>query len=215
MPEWISPSQFHASDGIDDWRVLGAGVGAHFTAGSLTAGADLVRAVAEAAREAGCDPAVDLRADGVTVRLPGTEHGLDARYVDLARRISAAAGEAGATADPAAVQDVQTAIDAMDIPSVRRFWAAVLAYEEWGDEDVVDPHRQGPPIWFQQMDAPRPQRNRIHFDVFVPHDQAQARIAAALAAGGRMVSDAHAPASWLLADPEGNEVCVATWQGRD
>ncbi|HEX8580806.1 MAG TPA: VOC family protein, partial [Acidimicrobiales bacterium] len=143
------------------------------------------------------------------------EHGLDARYVDLARRISAAAGEAGATADPAAVQDVQTAIDAMEIPSVRRFWAAVLAYEEWGDEDVVDPHRQGPPIWFQQMDAPRPQRNRIHFDVFVPHDQAQARIVAALAAGGRMVSDANAPASWLLADPEGNEVCVATWQGRD
>jgi 4a-hydroxytetrahydrobiopterin dehydratase len=24
-----------------------------------------------------------------------------------------------------------------------------------------------------------------------------------------------APAFWLLADPEGNEACVTTWQGRD
>ena len=65
------------------------------------------------------------------------------------------------------------------------------------------------------MDAPRPQRNRIHVDVWVPHDQAEARVAAALAAGGRLVSDTHAPAWWALADTEGNEADVATWQGRD
>ena len=65
------------------------------------------------------------------------------------------------------------------------------------------------------MDAPREQRNRIHLDVFVPHDQAEARIAAALDAGGRLVSDAHAPAWWTLADAEGNEADVATWMGRE
>lgn len=65
------------------------------------------------------------------------------------------------------------------------------------------------------MDVPRPQRNRIHLDVDVPHDEAPARIAAALAAGGVLLSDGAAPAFWVLADTEGNEVCVCTWQGRD
>ena len=34
-------------------------------------------------------------------------------------------------------------------------------------------------------------------------------------AGGRVVSDAMAPSGWVLADPEGNEACVATWIGTD
>jgi 4a-hydroxytetrahydrobiopterin dehydratase len=65
------------------------------------------------------------------------------------------------------------------------------------------------------MDAPRPQRNRIHVDLSLPHDQAEARVAAGLAAGGRLLSDAHAPMWWALADPEGNEIDIATWQGRE
>jgi 4a-hydroxytetrahydrobiopterin dehydratase len=84
-----------------------------------------------------------------------------------------------------------------------------------GDEDVVDPDLQGPPFWFQQMDAPRPQRNRIHIDLYIPHDQAEARVAAALAADGHVVNDENAPGWWTLADAEGNEVDVASWPDRD
>jgi 4a-hydroxytetrahydrobiopterin dehydratase len=85
-----------------------------------------------------------------------------------------------------------------------------------GPEDpLVDPVGQGPAIWFQQMDAPRPQRNRIHVDISVPHDEAPHRIHAALDGGGTLVSDARAPAFWVLADTEGNEACITTWQGRD
>nr|WP_281388983.1 VOC family protein [Kribbella qitaiheensis] len=73
----------------------------------------------------------------------------------------------------------------------------------------------GPAIWFQRMDRERPQRNRIHFDLCAPHDEAPQRIEAALAAGGRLVSATRAPAFWVLADVEGNEICVTTWQGRD
>ena len=91
----------------------------------------------------------------------------------------------------------------------------MLGYRQVGDEDLLDPRSYGPPFWFQQMDAPRPQRNRIHIDVWVPHDQAEARVAAAIAAGGHLVTDQHAPAWWVLADAEGNEACVATWMGRD
>ncbi|MEU8193455.1 VOC family protein [Microbispora amethystogenes] len=90
------------------------------------------------------------------------------------------------------------------------FWRALLGYEDRANspEDLIDPHRRGAAFYFQQMDAPRPQRNRVHVDVWVPYDQAEARIAAAIAAGGRLVSDAYAPSHWVLADPEGNEACV-------
>jgi 4a-hydroxytetrahydrobiopterin dehydratase len=117
-------------------------------------------------------------------------------------------------------QVLEIAIDAMDIAAIRPFWRAILGY---GDEAgksgptdaLVDPAWESPSIWFQQMDAPRPQRNRIHFDVSVPHDEARNRIQAALAAGGTLLYDAEAPAFWVLADAEGNEACVTTWQGRD
>jgi 4a-hydroxytetrahydrobiopterin dehydratase len=147
--------------------------------------------------------------------------------VALARRISEIASGLGLTTvagvgggSPRSVQVLEIAIDALDIAAVRLFWKAVLAYTDepghTGPEDpLVDPDGQGPAIWFQQMDAPRPQRNRIHLDVSVPHDEAQARIQATLAAGGVLVNDAEAPAFWVLADPEGNEACITTWQGRD
>jgi 4a-hydroxytetrahydrobiopterin dehydratase len=100
------------------------------------------------------------------------------------------------------------------------FWRAVLGYaDEPGSKlqpvAIVDPAGQLPAVWFQQMDEPRPQRNRIHLDISVPHDEAPRRIDAALAAGGVLVSDAEAPAFWVLADAEGNEACITTWQGRD
>ena len=58
-------------------------------------------------------------------------------------------------------------------------------------------------------------RNRIHVDVDVPPELAQARIDAALAVGGTLLSADAAPAFLVLADPEGNEACICTWQGRD
>ena len=93
------------------------------------------------------------------------------------------------------MQGLEIGIDALDIPAIRPFWRAVLGYVDEPGQDgppngLVDPVGQGPAIWFQQMDAPRPQRNRIHFDVSVPHDEAAGRIAAALAAGGRLTYEA-------------------------
>jgi 4a-hydroxytetrahydrobiopterin dehydratase len=217
----ITPREFHEAGGVGDWRVLGEGACAYFRTGSFPAGARLVRAIGELAGLDHHHPDVDLRRDGVIVRLISVtddHYGLSERDVELAREISAVARELGATADPTAVQTVQLTIDALVVPAVMPFWRAVLGYEHRADspdEDLVDPHGRGTSIWFQRMDAPRPQRNRVHIDVWVPHDQAEARVAAALAAGGRLVSDQHAPEWWTLADAEGNEVDVATWQRRD
>jgi 4a-hydroxytetrahydrobiopterin dehydratase len=219
MSETITPRQFHQADGIEDWRVLTNVAHAHFRTGSFAAGVGFVDAIGALAEAADHHPDVDLRPEGVTVRLttttPDPFFWLSERDVELARQISAAALELGVPADPTAVQLVQVTIDALVHPDVMKFWRAVLGYRQVGDEDLLDPHSSGPPFWFQQMDATRPQRNRIHIDVWVPHDQAEARIASALAAGGHLVSDEFAPAWWTLADAEGNEVDVATWMGRD
>ena len=164
------------------------------------------------AAASGHDPDVDVRPESVTVRLCAAGiGGLTSRDAGLAREISAAAARLQAPPGPAAVQHVQVAIDALDIARVRPFWHAVLGYHVAGEEVLLDAHRQGPTFWFQHMQSPRTGRNRFHIDVYLPHDQVQARIDAALAAGGRIVSDAHAPGWWTLADPEGNEADLAVW----
>ena len=220
MTERITPRQFHAANGVEDWRVVGDGACTYFRTGSFAAGARLVHAISQLAGLEDHHPDLDLRYGGATVRLITITHdyyGLSEGDVELARQISTMARELGVPADPSAVQTVQLTIDALVGPEVMPFWRAVLDYRDRGDspEDLIDPRGRGASFWFQQMDAPRPQRNRIHIDVWVPHDQAEARIKAALAAGGHLVFDKYAPAWSVLADAEGNEACVATWQGRD
>lgn len=214
-PKPITAGEFQAAAGVQDWRVLYDGAYAFFAAGSFARGVALVDAVSDLAEQANHHPDVDLRYRGVTVRLTTHEvGGLSDRDLALARRISDAAGALGIGADPAAVQVVEVTIDALVPADVLPFWRAVLGYRGTGTQSLIDPRGRGPTVGFQQMDAPRPQRNRVHLDISVPHDQAEARIAAALAAGGRLVTDAHAPKWWVLADAEGNEACIATWVGR-
>jgi 4a-hydroxytetrahydrobiopterin dehydratase len=211
------------------WRYVLGVLRANLPAGSLVeAAVTAARVVAACGDDAAGRLSVDLRRDQVLLTVRPVQGTLvTADEVALARRISEIASGLGLTTvagvgggSPRSVQVLEIAIDALDIAAVRPFWKAVLAYTDepghTGPEDpLVDPDGQGPAIWFQQMDAPRPQRNRIHLDVSVPHDEAQARIQATLAAGGVLVNDAEAPAFWVLADPEGNEACITTWQGRD
>ena len=207
MSETITPQRFHEFD----WRVVRDDASTHFRTGSFAAGVALVDAIGRLADAADQHADVDLRLDGVTVRLGSRTGGLNEGDLELARQISTAARELDVPVDLTGLQNVQVAIDALVIPDVLPFWRAVLGYLQVDDEDLIDPHRQGPPLWFQQMDAPRSQRNRIHIDLYVPHDQAEARVAAALAAGGHVVNDENAPEWWTLADAEGNEVDVAPW----
>ncbi|HEY5224912.1 MAG TPA: VOC family protein [Microbacteriaceae bacterium] len=213
MVERISPQQFHQSDGVEDWRVLFDGVTTYFATGSFATGVALVEAIGRLADAANHHPAIDLRYPGVTVTLSTHEiSDISDRDLALARQISVAAAELGVTADPSKVQNVQVSIDALVIPDVLPFWCAVMGYDQRGDEDAVDPLSHGPNVWFQQLETARPQRNRIHIDVSVPRDQVEKRIAAGLAAGGHIVTDAFAPNWWTLADAEGNEVDLAPWR---
>lgn len=205
----ITAGQFHAADGVEDWRCLYHVVSAHFRTDSLAKGVALVDEIGRLAGGAEQQYLnIDLRYAGVTVTL-------SLRDIALARRISAAAKELDIPAAPTAVQLINVTLDTLVGADVLPFWRALLGYDQIGDDYLADPARRGPGFGLQQMNAARPQRNRMHLDVAVPHDQAEARIAAALAVGGHLVSDAHAPKWWVLADIEGNEACVATWVGRE
>jgi 4a-hydroxytetrahydrobiopterin dehydratase len=212
----ITAEQFSATDGLDDWRVVLRTAEATFVAPSFPAAGRLVAGIADAAEAADHHPDLSLTYPG-RVRVALTTHavdGLSTHDVDLARHISQLAADAGATAEALDAQILEIAIDTMDADRIRPFWAAVLDYREQSDGSLSDPRGFGAPVWFQQMDEPRTERNRVHLDVTVPHDLADRRLAAALDAGGTLVTDQHARAFWVLADAEGNEVCICTWQDR-
>jgi 4a-hydroxytetrahydrobiopterin dehydratase len=224
-------SRTRASAAVADigWRFLLGTLAVSVPVRSLAQASEVAAAaVAACGEDADGHLRADLRPDrvelSVQTRALGAVTGRDTR---LAHRIAeAVAGlglvPAGATSAeiPRPAQALELAIDAMDIPAILPFWKAVLGYaDEPGGTDpassIADPAGQLPTIWFQQMDEPRPQRNRIHFDITVAHDEAEPRVRAALAAGGRLVDDSYARSFWILADAEGNEVCVCTWTDRD
>jgi 4a-hydroxytetrahydrobiopterin dehydratase len=222
MKDGITVRQFHGSEGVEDWRVLSEGASAFFRTGSFAAAAKLVQGISELPDLEDHRPEVDVRDDGVTVRLitiTDDYYGMSQRDVELARRISAVARKQGLAADPSAVQNLLVVPGAPLTAEVMPFWRALLGYEPRGDspdEDLVDPHRIGPSFWFEQMDEPRADGGgAIHVAVWVPYEQAEARVAAALAAGGRMVRDQFAPSWWTLADAAGNEADIATTMNRD
>jgi 4a-hydroxytetrahydrobiopterin dehydratase len=215
VAERITPKQFHDAAGVADWRVLVSVAFAVFRTGDFATGVRLVEAIGRLAEAAGHNPDLNLRSGVLEVRLITKEHwSLTDLDLTLARQISAAARDLGVRADPDHTRAWEFVLDALDVDKVRRFWCAVLGYQMAGDFDIGDPDDLYPPVYIQHMDQMRTGRNRIHIDVAVPHDQAEARVAAALAAGGTLVNDRFAPTWWTLADPEGNEVDLATWIGR-
>ncbi|AKU15817.1 VOC family protein [Luteipulveratus mongoliensis] len=223
MPTRVPAPEF-ATLGLDDWRYVAGTLEATFRLTSYAEAGAFASRVAAAADKLGHHPAINVRYPGVVHVVTTTHeiHAVSERDLALARKLSELAIGASVVSDPRASLVVELAIDALDIDAVRPFWKALLAYEDeppWVEGDTIraisDPRGVGPAVWFQQMDEPREQRNRIHFDVLMPHDVAEQRLADALAAGGHLVSDTRAKAFWILADAEGNEACICTWQDRE
>ncbi len=207
-----------AAADLPDWRQLLQALHARFRTGDFATGLALVNRIGALAEAANHHPDVDLRYSLVDVRLQSHDAGgITSRDLALAREISAAAAALDVAAAPAEVQTLEVALDSKNRAGVRPFWLAVLggSAEASRDEEVVDPTGAVPSLWFQGTDSEEPDRQRFHLDIVVPHDVAQERVAQAVAAGGRLVTDEFAPSFYVLADAEGNQVCVCTWQDRD
>lgn len=198
---------------LDDWRMLAQALHARFRTGDFVTGLAFVTAVTEAAELADHHPDVTLTYPFVDLRLISHDVShLTKRDTDLARRISDIARERGIAAEPGAVTEVELALDTSDLAAVGPFWAALLTghADSIDGEDVVDPSGRVPLLWFQRTDPHETPRQRLHVDLWVPHDIADQRIETAVAAGGRVVDDSHAPSFVVLADAEGNRACVCT-----
>jgi 4a-hydroxytetrahydrobiopterin dehydratase len=210
--DWISAAEFHRAQGVSDWRVAATGPQSVFVATSLSRAADLIAPVIAAAEQFGILPDIDVRPEGVVVRIPyrGPD-GIPAAAGHFAEAVSRAAAELGLTPDPSLVQSIGIYVAQHSQADARPFFMAALGYDSFGDTDAIDPLRCGPQLAFNPIRGDTPARGRTHFDVFVPADQAQPRVDAALAAGGRLTDDSHAPAWWSLASPENHGVDIASW----
>lgn len=198
--------------GLTDWRPVLGKLRARFATGDFVSGLRFVTAITEAAESANHHPDLDLRYPHVDVALSSHDvGGMTSRDVDLARRISEIAAGMDAGADPAAAQEAEFGLDTWDADEIGPFWAALVGVDyDADDQSVADPAGNAPTIWFQETDRHEEPRQRFHLDLWVPADQASTRIDAAVAAGGTLVSDEHAPAYTVLADAQGNKACVCT-----
>jgi 4a-hydroxytetrahydrobiopterin dehydratase len=198
-----------AAEKLDGWTYLLGALHTRIRTGDFATGLRVVDAIGAVAEELDHHPDIDLRYAHLDVRLISHDvHAVTGRDVRLARRIAAIDG---VRLDDT-VARLEFALDSPAYRTVRPFWAAVLAMTE-NDNDLIDPYASLPSIWFQESGGDEP-RQHWHPDLWLDPAQVQPRIDAALAAGGTLVSDAEAPSFWVLADPEGNKVCLCTWQDR-
>jgi 4a-hydroxytetrahydrobiopterin dehydratase len=208
-----------AAADLADWRKLAQALHARFAIPDYRAGAAFVGAVAEAAADAGHHPELRLIPGAVDVALGTREDGLwvTGRDVALAARISEIARAQGLAPEPAAVTQLELALDTADEDGVAPFWSALLTGRPDNRvlDSVLDPTGRVPSMWFQPTDSREPSRQRWHFDLWVAPEAAASRIAAAVAAGGTVVDDSPAPSFTVLADRDGNRVCVCTQTDRD
>ena len=112
---------------------------------------------------------------------------------------------------------LEIALDTAHEDGVAPFWSVLLTGSPNNKihDSVFDPTGRVPGLWFQGTEDRETPRQRWHFDLWLAPEVAVERIAAAVAAGGSVIDDTAAPMFTVLADPDGNRVCVCTSLGRD
>ena len=203
--------EFLAAPGVEDWVVLHGGAAAAYGVSGVTQAVQLAAAVAEVPGFTGSGALLTLGDTRLTVRLTRGVFRLEPRHAGLARAISQVARRLGVVADRSAVQEVQLAIAARPDDLDVGFWRAVLGYDTLAEDNGTDPLGHGSTFWVQELDPAKPLRHAMHLDVSLAREHAEARVAAALAAGGRVVEESRTPEWWVLADAAGNRVCVVAW----
>jgi 4a-hydroxytetrahydrobiopterin dehydratase len=207
--------------GLLDWRQILGRLKARFRTGDFATGLALVNRIGADAEDANHHPDIQLTYSDVLVTLSSHDvGGITSRDLDLARRISHHAAELGVGSDTAGLTQLELGLDTDHGPQLAPYYAALLGGKVDHGEPV-DPSGQVPTVWWQEPDEDdtaalpeQPFEQRWHFDVWVPHDEAERRLQAVVDAGGRLVSDRAAPAYWVVEDADGNRSCICTPAGR-
>jgi 4a-hydroxytetrahydrobiopterin dehydratase len=200
---------------LPGWRLDGRTLHASYDAPDFPTAVRLVAEIGDAAETMDHHPDIDLR--WRTVHLACSTHsagGVTQLDIELAHQIMVAASGAGAKSAPPPPRTWELALDVVDPVAVREFWREALGYVEVpvadGTIELHDPAGIAPRVWFQTMDPPRSGRDRFHLDLYRSRDDVAALRERLVAAGGRLVSEEHAPDWWVMADAEGNIACVCT-----
>ena len=193
------------------WARFDGALRARFRAPDFGAAIAFVGDIAAAAERADHHPDIDVRHREVELTL--TTHsagGITGRDLDLAATISARAHDRRAVATAVRHTRIELAVDTAAADTIRPFWVAAMGGAEVvtadGAREVHGP--DGARVWFQAAEKQRPGRGRLHIDVYLPDEEVEPRVRAVRAAGGLLVTDRFAPGWWVLADSDGNEVCV-------
>lgn len=208
--------------GIEDWRQILGRIKARFRTGDFATGLTLVNMIGKAAEAANHHPDITLTYADVIVAVHSHDvHGITDRDINLARHISRAAAELGIETDVSDLTQLELGLDTGAGQHLAPFYAALLG-SELDRGEPVDASGQVPTVWWQEPDQEDPSSalpdqsftQRWHFDVWVPHDNAEQRLSAVLDAGGTLISDAAAPYYWVVEDADGNRSCICTPSGR-
>lgn len=202
---------------LPSWGLTAGALHARHRAPDVPSALTLLTRVFEIAEDMNHHPDADLRYTTVRWRLSSHDAGgVTDRDLLLAPRIDDVAAAVGATVLGPAPRSFQVAVDTTDPDRLAGFWAAALGAQARRDRDggdVLLEQADGLSVFFQRTRSPAsppPLRNRLHIDVYVTDEEVSRRREAMSSAGGRLVSDAHAPSWWVYADDDGNEVCLCT-----
>lgn len=224
--EGLNPTQIREAK-LKDFRFVHGWLRARFSTGTFVRGVEFVNGIAALAEESNHHPDITLTYTDVVVAMRSHDVGaITSRDINLARQISDLAGAMGLDVDVKGLTAVDMGLDVPDASEgdaaarLAPFYAALLGSEVQGRE-LTDATHQTPSLWWQvteddgnpslpKQDPPQ----KWHFDVWVAEGEGQARVDAALAAGGRLVSDEAAPSYWVLEDADGNRSCVCTSAAR-
>ena len=200
MAEILNGEDVRAA-GIHDWELMHQALQTRFLTGDFATGLALVNRIGAAAEELNHHPDLDLRYPHLNIRLFSHDKlGVTERDLELARRISAYAAEAGVRADPAAVSVIEIGLDTWDAEEIKPFWRAVLGLKDHPeyDDELRDDDGDLPTLWFQETEKHDEPRQRFHYDIRVPPLVAPQRIRGCPGCGrdaglGREGADVHRP----------------------
>jgi len=113
---------------LDDWRKLAQALHARYRISDFNAGAAFIAAIAQAAEAANHHPDLKMTYGAVDVSLCTHEDGLwvTQQDIDMARKISEIARVKGLKPEPAAVTQLEIALDTAHVNRVAPFWSVLL-----------------------------------------------------------------------------------------